>query len=409
MTTHLRPASARPARADRWPQLDLARAVVVAGLIPFHAALVFAADDDFYVKDDRTTDVLVPLAAPVVVWAMPLLFLIAGVGAWSSWRRRDGAGFVRRRWTRIGVPLLLGTVLLVPLPVWLRLRTDPGYTESYAEFWPRFFRVRVDWSEFPFLLQPAADGRGFETGHLWFLVLLLLYSLAAVPVLRFLSGDRGARLLGRLGAAAERRPGGVLLPAVLTGAACALIGLDEGIAASNEVVYGLFFAGGVLLAAAPGLRAAARRSVRPAVLVGVLALLAAGTLFLLRREVPGADPLLDRDLVSAVGRACFGVAGWCATLAIVGALAAPRPEPAAPGSRAAAYARSAVLPWYVLHQPVVVAVAFVVVGTSWPPVVTYLVIVAVSAAGTLLAHELLRRAGRGLARLSRREKAIRAR
>ncbi|MGY1615498.1 acyltransferase family protein [Geodermatophilus sp. SYSU D00691] len=397
MTTHLRPAGS-PAQTDRWPQLDVARAVVVAGLVPFHAALVFAADDDFYVKDDRTTDVLVPLAAPVVVWAMPLVFLIAGVGAWTSWRRRDGAVFVRRRLTRIAVPLVLGTVLLVPLPVWLRLRTDPGYTESYAEFWPRFFRVRVDWSEFPFLLQPAADGRGFETGHLWFLVLLLLYSLAAVPVLRFLSGDRGGRLLDRLGGAAEHRPGLVLLPAVPVAAACALLGQDQGIAASNEVAYGLFFAGGLLVAADPRLRAAARRSVRPAALAAIAGLLVAGTLFLLRREVPGADPLLDRDLVSSVGRACFGVAAWCATLAIVGALAGPRAERATPGSPVAAYARSAVLPWYVLHQPVVVAVAFVVVGWSVHPALKYLVIVAVSAAGTLAAYELLRLAGRVLRR-----------
>ena len=66
-------------RVDRWPGLDLARAVVVGRLIPFHALLVFDATDDFYVKSDRTADLL-PIVAPVVVVAMPLLLLAAGIG-----------------------------------------------------------------------------------------------------------------------------------------------------------------------------------------------------------------------------------------------------------------------------------------------------------------------------------------
>lgn len=382
----------RPAGEEvtaRWPGLDLARLAVVAGLIPFHAALVFAADDDFYVKDDRTTDVLLPLAAPFVVWAMPLLFLVSGVGTWTAWQRAGGGAYVLRRLRRIAVPLVVGTVLLVPLPVWLRLRAG-GASESYARFWPRFFRVRVDWSEFPFLLRPAAGGRGFETGHLWFLVLLLLYSLAAVPALLLLSGGRGAGRVDRLASAIGRAP--VLLGALVVAAATAGLGLDEGIAAWNEVAYGLFFAAGVLLGADERLRAAVRRSVRPAGAGAVVALVAAGGLFLLRREVPGADPLLDTDPVSAVGRACYGMAGWCATLAIAGALLRVRPR-RRPGrgtpSRLASYVPPAVLPWYVLHQPVVVAVAFVVVGWSLHPALAWVLIVAASVLLTLAVYDLL--------------------
>ncbi|WP_448628262.1 acyltransferase family protein [Geodermatophilus sp. URMC 64] len=380
---------APPGGLVRWAGLDLARLVVVSGLIFFHAALVFATDDDFYVKNDRTTDVLTPMAAPVVIWAMPLLFLVSGVGTWFAWQRAGGAAFVRRRLRRLAVPLVAGTVLLVPLPVWLRLRADPGYTESYAEFWPRFFRVRVDWSEFPFLLRPAADGRAFETGHLWFLVLLLLYSLAAVPVLSLLC--RG-RAIERLAAGVGRRT--VLAPAVVIAAVTAGLGVDQGIAAWNEVAYGLFFAAGLVLAADDRIRVAVRRAVPVAGAVGLAAFLAAGALLVLRMGQEGADPLVDRDPVSLIGRGCYGVAGWCVTLAITGLLlGGGRPADAAPssgrGRRLAAYARPAVLPWYVLHQPVVVAVAFVVVGWSAPPVAKYALICAFSVLITLAAYDLL--------------------
>ena len=354
-------------RLDRWPQLDVSRAAVVGGLIFFHAALVFDTTDDFYVKNDRTAD-LAPLAAPVVLWAMPLLFLAAGVGTWHSWRRRGTGGYLHRRVRRLLIPLVAATVLLVPIPVWFRLRADPSYTESYADFYPGFFRVRWDWSEFPFSLQPAADGRGFETGHLWFLVLLLLYSVLALPVLWWLGSDRGGRTAHWLARAAGRR-GAILAPAVLVGGVTAALGLDEGIAAWNVVAYLFFFAGGVLLGVVDRLRDVVRRDARLAGLAGVVAFLLSAAMLLFGSE-PGADPLLDRNWPAVTGRASFGVAGWCATLAIVGALAG-RPcsvgGSVPSGSRrpkAASYVRGAVLPWYVLHQPVVVAVAFYVV--RWP-------------------------------------------
>lgn len=382
-------------RVDRWPGLDLARAVVVGGLIPFHAALVFDTTDDFYVKSDRTTD-LIPFAAPAVVAAMPLLFLIAGIGAWHSWRLRATGEYLRRRMRRLLVPLVAGTVLLVPLPVWLRLRADPDYTESYAAFWPRFFRVRWDWSEFPFVLESAAGGRGFETGHLWFVYLLFLYSLAVLPLFAWLGTARGAGTVGGLADIAGRRRGVVLLPAVLLGAVAAGLGLDEGIAAGTTVGYLLFFAAGAVLATDARFREVVRRDAVLAgvVAVGLMAVAGAGML-------GGAgDPLLDRDPLTLIGRGAFGATGWCAVVAIVGGLARLRPSSGGAGlnrsrgGRVVRYAAPAVLPWYVLHQPVVVAVAYFVVGSSLHPVLEYLLICATSALITLLAYDLVvRRTG----------------
>jgi glucan biosynthesis protein C len=383
----------RPAQPlDRWPQLDVARAVVVAGLVFFHAALVFDTTDDFYVKNDRTTD-LTPFAAPVVIWAMPLLFLVAGLGSWHSWHRRGAVGYLTRRARRLLVPLIAGTVLLNPVSVWFRLRGDPTYTESFVTFYPRFFRVRWDWAEFPFVLQPAADGRGFETGHLWFLVLLLLYSVVVLPLLWWLGSGSGGRASARLAVAAGRRTS-TLLPALLIAAAAAP-GLDQAIAAWNVTAYGLFFAAGTLLAVDGRFRDALRRDAWPAGLVAAAAFALSAALLL--TAGPGADPLTDRDWPSVAGRAAFGVAGWCATAAIVGALARrPRDSGARDRHRsdtsrtkAAGYVRRAVLPWYVLHQPVVVAVAFYVVRLPLGPLAKYALICAASIAITLAVYDLL--------------------
>ncbi|MDA0646597.1 acyltransferase family protein, partial [Nonomuraea ferruginea] len=180
------PADGETASPARRSELDSIRVLVVVGLVFFHAALVFDASDDFYVRNAETTGASIVVSALGVVWAMPILFLIAGFGAWHSLRRRGPAGFTAERLLRLGVPLVFGTLTIVPVPQWLRLRADPGYHESYLAFLPRFFEARFDLAEFPFVLQ----GEHFETGHLWFMLLLLVFALMLAAVARWFPAGR---------------------------------------------------------------------------------------------------------------------------------------------------------------------------------------------------------------------------
>ncbi|MEK8225765.1 acyltransferase family protein [Oerskovia sp. M15] len=187
-------------------ELDALRVAVVLGLILFHAALVFDANDDFYVKNDRTTEATVVLAGLGVVWAMPTLFAVAGIGAWHSLRRRGPGPFTVERLLRLGVPLLVAMVTIVPVPQWLRLRSDdPGYDQSYTQFLRAYFDVHLDLGNVPF----AVRGEHFETGHLWFVVLLLTFSfLWPGPSLR--SGGRAVRRRAPVRPVARRAAGGRL-------------------------------------------------------------------------------------------------------------------------------------------------------------------------------------------------------
>ncbi|MER5993788.1 acyltransferase family protein [Streptomyces viridosporus] len=368
----------RPAGAGRRGELDVLRALVVLGLVFFHSALVFSPDDDFYVKDPRTTDAVTVLAGFGVVWAMPLLFLVAGLGARHSIRRRGARGFARERLLRLGVPLVFATLVLCPLPQWLRLRAaDPGYDEPYGRFWPRFLTVRPDLADFPFVL----EGDHFETGHLWFVVLLLTFCLLLAPV-----AARLAAAAERAAPALRRRPGLLLLPALPLAAVNALLGMEEGFAGWNRWAYLLFFLHGFALTDDERVRGATRRAAVP---VGVLGLvLFAGTA---PGFVAGDDPFTARSPWALCTRALFGAAGWCWVVAILGLLDRPgRPRARAErGGRAAVlrYLTPAALPWYVLHQPVVVAFAYGVVGWPAPTAVKYAVIVTASLAVILLVYE----------------------
>ncbi|MEW1680852.1 acyltransferase [Streptomyces sp. NPDC093594] len=368
----------RGAGSGRRGELDVLRALVVVGLVLFHSALVFSPDDDFYVKNATTTGAVTVLAGFGVVWAMPMLFLVAGLGARYSIRRRGAARFVRERLLRLGVPLVFGTVVLCPLPQWLRLRAaDPGHDESYARFWGRFLTVGPDPADFPFVLR----GDHFETGHLWFVVLLLTFCLLLAPLAAPLT--RGA---DRAADAVRRRPALLLLPALPLAAIDALLGMEEDYAGWNRWAYLLFFAYGFALADDERVRAPTRRA---AVRVGVLGVvLFAGTA---PGFVAGDDPFTAWTPSALVTRALFGAAGWCWVLAILGLLDRPdrRPRPARRGRAPGVlpYLAVAALPLYVLHQPVVVAFAYGVVGWSAPAGLKYAVIVAASSATILVLYE----------------------
>ncbi|MEV4620375.1 acyltransferase family protein [Asanoa sp. NPDC049573] len=362
---------------QRRPELDAIRTFVVVGLVFFHASLVFDASDDYYVKNPDTTSVTTVLAGFGVLWAMPALFLIAGFGSWHSMARRGAGGFVRERLQRLGVPLLFAILTFLPVPVWLRLKAaDPGYHESYLSFLPRFYEVHLDLGDFPFILR----GDYFETGHLWFVVLLLTFSLLLAAVVRWLPGGQP------LARAVDRR-GVVLLPAFLTSAICAFIGMEEPFAGWSRWAYLLFFLCGYLVASDERFRLAMRRDAVPAAIAGAVVFAASGPVLL----TAGDEPFTAMTPHAIAGRALFGFAGWCAVVAILGLLdrrntgRTGRKEPGRPFR----YLAEAALPLYVLHQPIVVAVAYGVVQWHAPIVVKYLAIVVASLALTLAAYEFL--------------------
>ncbi|MEV6494968.1 acyltransferase [Actinoplanes sp. NPDC051633] len=368
----------------RRPELDAIRLVVVIGLVFFHSALVFDPQADFYVRNRDTTPVTTVLAALGVVWAMPVLFLIAGLGAWHSLRRRGPAGFATERLLRLGVPLLFVTVALTPIPQWLRRRSDPGYDESYPRFLRRFFDVHLEWPRFPFVLQ----GPDFETGHLWFVLLLLTFSLLLAPAAGGALGARPARVVDRMAEAVVRRRGLVLLPAVPVAAVCALFGIEQGYGVWSRAAYLLFFGYGLLLAADERFRTAMRRAAKPAAVLGVALFAAAMAGF-----ASVDDPLTAMTLLATGARGLYGLAGWCWLVAILGfsdrpqraATARTRPQQPRAYRRLAAVA----LPFYLLHQPIIVIVADQVVRLPAPILVKYVIIVAASLALTIAACDLV--------------------
>ena len=373
--------------ATRRSDLDLLRALVVVGLVFFHSAVIFGPGE-FPVKAGAEYPLAGVFLAFGATWGMPLLFVISGIGSWYSLGSRGAAEFARERLRRLGVPLLVGLLTLVPILDYVG-RRRAGETSSYADFSARFWDVRPS-LEFPFVVRADPAGGLFETGHLWFLVCLLGFSLVLLPGLVLLGRPPGRRLIERL-AGLLARPGGLLLPVLPLAAVEVLRGSETGHGGWNDASYALFLVYGFLAAADPRIGQAFRRRCRAAMTLGGLLLVAAGGAFV--AASPDGDPLIAMDLPAMGFRLLKSAAGWAWVVAILG-LAGSRgarpgtPRPSAPVRRLGVSVNDAVPAFYVLHEPVVVAVAGVVLGWRVAPGVQYLVISGVSLAATGLLCEL---------------------
>jgi glucan biosynthesis protein C len=372
----------------RRAELDVLRALVVVGLVFFHSAVIFGAGE-FPVKAETEQPLATVFIAFGATWGMPLLFTISGMGVWYSLGSRGAAAFARERLRRLGVPLLTGLLTLVPLQVYLGLRRA-GDTTDAARFYARFWDVRPS-LDFPFVLKPAPGGL-FETGHLWFLVCLLGFSLVLLPGLTLLRQPRGAwavELTGRRLA----RPGGILLLAVPLVVVEVLLGGEVGHAGWNNGSYALFLAYGFLAAADRRVGQAFGRHWRAAMVLGGLLFVAGGGLYIAASA--GGDPFTGMDPLAMAFRLVKSLDGLLWVVAVLGLahdrLARPKRSPGPARARSArlgAYLNDAVLPFYVLHETVVVVVAYFVLAWRLAPGVQYLLIGVASLLVTLLLYEL---------------------
>jgi peptidoglycan/LPS O-acetylase OafA/YrhL len=380
------------------------RAFVVAGLVVFHSAVVFASGTAWFVNDPKPSPGFTVFLLWGSLWGMPLLFLVSGMGARYALRSRSAGAFLRERLGRLLVPLLTGLVLLVAPMFYLNRVDEPGFHEPYWRFWFRFLNPTAIATGIPARGTWRSGGDEFDPAHLWFLFSLLVFSMVLVPAFAYLRWPHGARLIDRLAGVSERHPGlPLLVAAVPVMAVEASLGPDRNTGGWERLTYVVFFLYGYLLASDRRFEQTVRRlrwwALGCAVLASVLLAVAAKIL----------DPS-EADVVSGISppvSAAQGLAGWLWTAAILGfagtvtaRLATARPAGSPAGSpattprwrRVAHYGNEAVLPFYLLHEPVIVAVAWAIVRWPAPLVVKYLSVVAASFILTLALYEgLVRR------------------
>ena len=335
------------AKGERLSFLDWLRVLAVVGVFVFHTLRPFD-DGDWHVKNAETSEGISVGIAFLGLWGLAFFFLLSGAGAWLALRWRSATGFLRERLLRLLVPLIVAYVLLSPPQYFIeehhKGRSDNSFLGDVKVF---FSDLRGD---------PPLWLR--DTYHLWFLVYLLQFALLGLPVFLWLRGPQGRRLVDWIAERCERR-GRILLLAVPLVPVHLLFqaapGPDHG---WGEFVFFFdFFVVGFLILSDDRLIAAVRRNAVPGLAMGlgvfVLGLVTGIMDFL---DAWWEDPGYSWPYVWYFTLITFAVWGW-----LVAALGFGLRLPAFQRPLPVPLARAA-MPFFLVHQPVILLIAYYVVG-----------------------------------------------
>jgi glucan biosynthesis protein C len=348
--------------------LDGLRAGLMVLGIPFHAALAFSGGG-WLVSSPVDSPALVAVAEFLHAWRMPAFFLVAGFFAALLLQRRRPGRWFRGRLERLGVPLLFGMVLTVPVQ------------------WVLIGQYRYDgWPEtWGFVSTLAAAPSQWWLLHLWFLLeLLILCAVAAVVAASPLRAPLG-RLGDLVADSARRCPAVTVAVVLLTASGGALVGrgawrvlaLDEvlnGVVSRNLVVYAPAFAVGVLLGARRDLLevVASRAAAAMFAIVAIAASIAAATV-----SGAGIGAVVRSAGLTIAGLTAAGVAIYTA--------------------RRLLDRRRHIIRWlvdaslvvYIVHQPIILALAVVLFSVGVFGILGWTVTVVTSLVLSALIYEVV--------------------
>jgi peptidoglycan/LPS O-acetylase OafA/YrhL len=149
---------------------------------------------DWHIKNDVRVESLSPIMRFLHFWRMPLLFLVSGAGTRFALGVRSTRQYAAERTKRLFVPLLAGIFILVPVQVYIE---KIGKFPSLFNFYLHFFDG----------IYPTGN---FSWHHLWFLVYLFFISMVFIPFILFFKSGKYAAFERTIEKAASLR-GGLLL------------------------------------------------------------------------------------------------------------------------------------------------------------------------------------------------------
>jgi glucan biosynthesis protein C len=345
-----------PQESIRLHYLDWLRVLAILMVFLFHAVHPFDFGD-WQIKNLEQSEIITIILTLLGLWGMPFFFLVAGAGSWFALERRTARQYISERFKRLLIPFVVGTLLFSPIQMYLEWKNKfqngvlsiPFQQYVDNEFQP-FNPLTLHYPGFT----PGWFGFGF---HLWFLAFLFFFALITLPLFRWLKSGAGKQLVSRLARLSEKR-GGILL-FILPLAVVQFI-LEPIFPKEHDwgdfILQMCFFIVGYVLYADPRFIRALRRDRWLLLTLGLLIVL--GLLGMYMAELPvmawsetpyTLEFYLVHSLATGVA-VCFTL-----TMLFVGMRFLDFTN------HWLQYAQEAALPFFILHQPVIIVLAFFVV------------------------------------------------
>ncbi|KAM3100841.1 acyltransferase family protein [Phormidesmis sp. 146-35] len=362
---------------------DWLRVAATFAVFIFHCLRFFDLDA-WHVKNNQLDAIATTLAEILLQWIMPLFFLLSGTSLYFALQSRTAGQFLRERCMRLLVPLLFGIFVLSPPQVYLERLSNPyhgvapwsrgQFSGSFWEFIPYYFQ---GWYLF--------GGNFAWMGiHLWYLLTLFLFSLLLLPLFIVIRQGKGRRLLEK-SAIVLAKPMAIFLFGL------PIIVLESGL---NPATFGVRAAGGwnfftYFTFLLYGYLIVQDRRIEQAVyrhLLSALAIAGLTTPLLLeptRHLLTGNGTVyasLGYTLITTLKS--FNCWCWMVTLLSLGRRFLNFNHPAL------RYMSEASLPFYILHQPIILVIGFCIADWKVGVLMKFMALSSIAFIAIALLYEL---------------------
>jgi glucan biosynthesis protein C len=360
------------AGSQRRLDLDWLRVILILIVFVFHTGRFFDTMD-WHVKNAITSPLMTMWTTFLASWMMPMIFIISGASLFFALGKGGVGKFTRDKVLRLVVPLVVGVFTQIPLAVYLERFTHRQTFLPFFQWLPQYFNGLY----------------GFGTGnfawmglHLWYLLVLFVFCMVFLPLFLLFKGP-ARRVLHWLGNVFAF-PGVVYLLAIPVIMVTIGISPRTPLGERNWGGWSLLgyipvFLYGFLIISHAGLQETIRR-LRWVSLAFALAstagLVYTGSLY-------GNSPYGTQGYNLFNG--FFGLEAWLVSLVALG-FGLKRLNFSTPFL---VYANEAVMPFYVLHQTVLLGVGYFVTRLHIPDVVKFPVILLTSFIFIMVVYEFL--------------------
>lgn len=155
-------------KSERKYFIDWLRIGLILSVFFFHIGMIFNPWS-WHIKSAETFTFLEPFMSWLHLWRMPLLFLVSGVGTYYALGFRTTKQYIKERTRRLFLPFIIGIFTLVPIQVYIEKINQYG---SLANYYTHMFEG----------VYPVGN---FSWHHLWFILYLLVVSLLISPFIKY--------------------------------------------------------------------------------------------------------------------------------------------------------------------------------------------------------------------------------
>jgi peptidoglycan/LPS O-acetylase OafA/YrhL len=160
--------------SERRYDIDWLRIMLIFSVFLFHIGMYFNGFG-WHIKNPAKVFWLDPIMAYLHTWRMPLLFLVSGAGTYFALGKRSVGKFIGERSRKLLIPLVFGMFVIVPPQIYIEKHEQYG---SFLNF-------------IPHIAEGSYPSGNLSWHHLWFVLYLFICALASIPFILMLRSHQG--------------------------------------------------------------------------------------------------------------------------------------------------------------------------------------------------------------------------